>query len=47
MLGGSVGISLLNTIFASAVASYVAAQLAAARLIRPPGADRAGARTRL
>jgi hypothetical protein len=33
MLGGSVGTSLLNTIFASAVASYIAVHLAAARLI--------------
>jgi EmrB/QacA subfamily drug resistance transporter len=31
MLGGSVGTSLLNTIFASAVASYTAAHLAAAQ----------------
>jgi hypothetical protein len=33
MLGGSVGTALLNTIFASAVASYIAAHLAAAPLI--------------
>jgi hypothetical protein len=33
MLGASVGTSLLNTIFASAVASYVTAHLAAARII--------------
>jgi len=33
MLGGSVGTSLLNTIFASAVASNVTAHLAAARII--------------
>ena len=33
MLGGSVGTSLLNTIFASAIASYIALHLAAARLI--------------
>jgi MFS family permease len=33
MLGGSVGTSLLNTIFASAVASYLTAHLATARLI--------------
>src|SRR5258706_2855993 len=33
MLGGSVGTSLLNTIFTSAVASYIAAHLAAARII--------------
>ena len=31
-LGGSIGTSLLNTIFAAAVASYLAAHLAAARL---------------
>src|SRR5258708_2184709 len=33
MFGGSVGTSLLNTLFASVVASYPAAHLAAARLI--------------
>ena len=33
MLGGSVGTSLLNTIFASAVASYLTAHIAASRLI--------------
>src|SRR6185436_15257686 len=33
MLGGSVGTSLLNTVFAGAVASYLPAHLAAARLI--------------
>jgi hypothetical protein len=33
MLGGSVGTALLNTIFASAVASYLTAHLATARLI--------------
>jgi len=33
MLGGSVGTSLLNTIFASAIASYLTAHLASARLI--------------
>jgi EmrB/QacA subfamily drug resistance transporter len=33
MLGGSVGTALLNTIFAAAVASYIAAHLAAARII--------------
>jgi hypothetical protein len=33
MLGGSVGTSLLNTIFASAVASYVTAHLVAAQII--------------
>jgi len=32
MLGGSVGTSLLNTIFAAAVTSYLTAHLAAARL---------------
>ncbi len=32
MLGGSVGTALLNTIFASAVAAYLTAHLAAARL---------------
>ena len=36
MLGGSVGTSLLNTIFAGAVASYLTAHLAAARLIGRP-----------
>ena len=33
MLGGSIGTSLLNTIFAGAVASYITAHLATARLI--------------
>jgi hypothetical protein len=33
MLGASVGTSLLNTIFAAAVTSYLAAHLAAARLV--------------
>ncbi len=33
MLGGSVGTALLNTIFAAAVTSYIAAHLAAARII--------------
>src|SRR6266481_4294175 len=33
MLGGSIGTALLNTIFASAVAAYLAAHLATARLI--------------
>ena len=33
MLGASIGTSLLNTIFAAAVTSYVAAHLAAARII--------------
>jgi len=33
MLGASVGTALLNTIFASAVASYITAHLAAARII--------------
>src|SRR6202035_4144728 len=37
MLGGSGGTSLLNTIFASAVPSYLAAHLAAARLIGRQG----------
>jgi hypothetical protein len=32
-LGASIGTSLLNTIFASAVTSYIAAHLASARLI--------------
>jgi hypothetical protein len=36
MLGGSIGTSLLNTIFAGAVASYLTAHLAAARLIGRP-----------
>jgi EmrB/QacA subfamily drug resistance transporter len=36
MLGGSVGTSLLNTIFAAAVAAYLAAHLASARLIGRP-----------
>ena len=36
MLGGSVGTSLLNTIFAAAVTSYITAHLAAARLIGRP-----------
>jgi EmrB/QacA subfamily drug resistance transporter len=36
MLGGSVGTSLLNTIFAAAAASYLTAHLAAARLIGRP-----------
>jgi EmrB/QacA subfamily drug resistance transporter len=36
MLGGSVGTSLLNTIFASAVTAYLTAHLAAARLIGRP-----------
>jgi MFS family permease len=36
MLGGSVGTSLLNTIFAGAVASYLTTHLAAARLIGRP-----------
>ena len=36
MLGGSVGTSLLNSVFASAVASYLTAHLAAARLIGRP-----------
>jgi hypothetical protein len=36
MLGGSIGTSLLNTIFAAAVTSYLTAHLAAARLIGRP-----------
>jgi hypothetical protein len=36
MLGGSVGTSLLNTIFASAVTAYLTAHLATARLIGRP-----------
>jgi EmrB/QacA subfamily drug resistance transporter len=36
MLGGSVGTSLLNTIFAAAFTSYLTAHLAAARLIGRP-----------
>jgi EmrB/QacA subfamily drug resistance transporter len=36
MLGGSVGTSLLNTIFASAVTAYLTAHLATARLIGGP-----------
>jgi MFS family permease len=36
MLGGSVGTALLNTVFATAVASYLTAHLAAARLIGRP-----------
>ena len=36
MLGGSAGTSLLNTIFASAVASYLTSHLAVARLIGRP-----------
>jgi EmrB/QacA subfamily drug resistance transporter len=36
MLGGSVGTSLLNTIFASAVAAYLTAHFAAARLLGRP-----------
>jgi predicted MFS family arabinose efflux permease len=39
-LGASVGTSLLNTIFTAAVASYVAAHLAAARLIGRPALTR-------
>ena len=40
MLGGSVGTSLLNSIFASAVAAYLTAHLAAARLIGRPALTR-------
>jgi EmrB/QacA subfamily drug resistance transporter len=36
MLGGSVGTSLLNTIFAGAVAAYLAAHVAEARLVGSP-----------
>ena len=36
MLGGSVGTSLLNTIFASAVTSYIGGHVAASRLIGRP-----------
>jgi hypothetical protein len=36
MLGGSAGTSLLNTLFAAAVTSYLTAHLAAARLIGRP-----------
>ena len=36
MLGGSVGTALLNTIFASAVAAYLTAHLAAAQIIGRP-----------
>ena len=46
-LGASVGTSLLNTIFTAAVTSYLAAHLAAARLIGRHGPDRAGAGPRL
>ena len=35
-LGGSIGVSLLNTIFASAVASYIAVHAASGRLIGRP-----------
>jgi len=35
-LGASIGTSLLNTIFASAVASYVTAHIASARVIGRP-----------
>ncbi|HTX25945.1 MAG TPA: MFS transporter [Streptosporangiaceae bacterium] len=40
MLGGSVGTSLLNSIFAGAVASYLAAHLALGRLIGRPAMTR-------
>ena len=46
-LGGSIGTSLLNTIFASAVAAYLTAHLAGGPDHRPPGPDRAGAGARL
>jgi hypothetical protein len=39
-LGASIGTSLLNTIFASAVASYVAANAASARVIGIPALTR-------
>jgi EmrB/QacA subfamily drug resistance transporter len=42
MLGGSVGTSLLNTVFAGAVASYLTAHLAAARLIGRQALTRLG-----
>jgi len=42
---GSVGTSLLNAIFASAAAAYIAAHLTSAPLIRSPGPERAGADT--
>jgi hypothetical protein len=46
-LGASIGTSLLNTIFAGAVASYIATHLALARLIGGLGPDLAGAGARL
>ena len=46
MLGGSVGTSLLNAIFASAVASYVTRASRRGPSHWPPGANRAGAGTR-
>ena len=47
-LGASIGTSLLNTIFASAVASYLTLHVASdPRADRPPGPARAGARARL
>ena len=46
-LGASIGTSLLNTIFAAAVTSYLAAHLALGPADRPPGPDRAGAGPRL
>ena len=39
-LGASIGTSLLNTIFASAVASYIAANAASARVIGVPALAR-------
>ena len=44
-LGAPVGTSLLNTIFASAVAAYLAANLASARLIGRPALTGGGWRT--
>ena len=46
-LGASIGTSLLNTIFASAVTSYITLHIASARVIGRAGADRAGAGARL
>lgn len=42
-LGASIGTWLLNTIFASAVTSYLAARIRLGPAHRPAGADRAGA----
>ena len=46
-LGASIGTSLLNTIFAGAVASYLTANTRLGPSDRPPGPDRAGAGPRL